>query len=169
MSVIMINRARTCAFSGHRAVGKDLKKGDLKEIIEKFTENGYDTFLIGMARGFDLLCYSVLDEIRKEKPIKIVACIPCENQDEKFSLKDKQKYNEAINGVDDKIYIGREYDKRCMHKRNEFMVDNSSALIVYLKRDFGGTYSTIKYAEKNGVPVFNILDYKKSFFACKIT
>ena len=33
------------------------------------------------------------------------------------------------------------------------MVDNASALLTYLKRDFGGTANTVKYAKKMGVPI----------------
>jgi len=37
--------------------------------------------------------------------------------------------------------------------RNRYMVDRSAVCLAYLKTSRGGTYNTVTYAEKNGVPV----------------
>ena len=38
--------------------------------------------------------------------------------------------------------------KTVIHKRNQWIVDNSSVIIGYIKRDCGGAYKALKYAEK---------------------
>lgn len=156
MKELFINRARCCAVTGHRVLQKNFDKDKLKLVFLKLIDAGYDTFLIGMALGFDTLCFNILEELRKEKKIKIIACVPCKNQDYKFNITQEKEYRRMLSQADDAVYIEEEYSSKCMQKRNEYMVDNSSCLIAYLKRNFGGTANTVKYAEKKGVYIINI-------------
>lgn len=156
MSEFLINPARTCAVTGHRAVDKTLNIDNLKEIFNKIINTGYNTFLIGMAIGFDTICFRVLYELKQKYDIKLIACIPCENQDLKYNFKQKEIYRDMLEKADEKIYIRKEYSSTCMQKRNEFMVDNSSCLVAYLRRNFGGTYKTVEYAKKKNVVTIEI-------------
>ncbi len=163
MSEIFINKARTCAVTGHRILEKDINKKELKELFIKLIEKGFDTFLIGMALGFDTLCFNVLSEIKTKKKLKIIACIPCENQDYKYSLEQKIEYKKMLENADENIYVSKQYNKYCMQKRNRFMVDNASVLVAYYKREKTGTSYTVNYAIKNNVSVINILNYQKEY------
>ncbi len=151
-----INPARTCSFTGHRIINKDFNTEKLKEIILKLIDIGYNTFLVGMAIGFDTVAFKVLEEIRLNNDIKIIACIPCVKQSLKFNMKQKTEYDRMLCSADEKIYVGKNYTSNCMQKRNEFMVNKSSCVISYLKRDYGGTANTVKYAVKKGVKVIEI-------------
>ena len=156
MSEILINPARTCAFTGHRVMENGFKTDDLKDKIIKLIGIGYDTFLVGMAVGFDTLVFNILEEIRKNKNIRIIACVPCLSQPLKFNEKQKIEYDRIMKSADERIFVGIEYTKTCMKKRNEFMVDNASCLIAYVRRDFGGSVSTVKYAVNKGVLVISV-------------
>lgn len=155
MSELVLIKEKTCAVTGHRDLPFSFDKNNLKDKFLKLTEKGIDTFLIGMAVGFDTLCFKVLREIRREKNIRIVACIPCINQSERFSYKDKKIYDELLEDADKKILISKEYTPYCMQKRNMFMVDNSLFLVCYIRKEKGGTANTLNYAEKKG----NIIIY----------
>lgn len=155
---MIIDKIRTCAFTGHRILKSDYNKTELTRIINDIIDGGFNTFLVGMAVGFDTECFKILEELRKKRPIKIIACIPCANQDYKFSPEQKAEYKRMISSADEKIYISEEYTKNCMFKRNMFMVDNSSALIAYLNSDRGGTYQTVNYAKRKNVKVVIIND-----------
>ena len=61
-----------------------------------------------------------------------------------------------IGSADDKEVISEEYTPYCMFKRNMYMVDNCDILVAYLKSDSGGTFNTVKYAEKKGVKIVRI-------------
>jgi uncharacterized phage-like protein YoqJ len=136
---------------------KDFNINKLKETFNKLIKiANINTFLVGMAVGFDTVCFNVLEEIRKTEDIKIVACIPCENQDYNFSLAQKKEYNRMLLSSDEKIYIAKEYTKACMLKRNRYLVDNSSVLVVYSRKDTGGTVYTKNYALKKGVPIIEL-------------
>lgn len=155
MTELFINKAKTCAVTGHRILYTGFDRLKLKEFFLKIIEIGFDNYLIGMALGFDTECFNVLEEIRQEKPIKIIACIPCLNQDYKFNKEQKMEYQRMLNSADEKVYLSKEYTKNCMIKRNKYMVDNASLLVSYLKHDFGGSYNTVKYAEKQNVQIIN--------------
>lgn len=157
MSEIFINKARSVAITGHRILNKDFNQIRLEKQLEELIKNGYDTFLIGMALGFDSTCFKALEKIRERKQIKLVACIPCLSQDYKFNDAQKKEYRRMLSVADEKVLISKEYTNRCMQKRNKFMVDNASVVLAYIKRDLGGTANTVKYAKQNGVPVI-VLD-----------
>jgi uncharacterized phage-like protein YoqJ len=151
-----INNAKTVAVSGHRFLDKDFNKDLLRKVFLELIEKDYDTFLIGMAVGFDTECFKILENIRKQKNIKIIACIPCLNQHKNFSLFQKREYERMVASADEKIVLQQEYDKYCMLKRNNFMVDNCSVLVTYLRKTTGGTAYTERYANKKNVHVIKI-------------
>ncbi len=153
MKEILINPAKTCAVTGHRALPYNFDTERLKERLEQIMNIGYDTFLVGMALGFDTECFKVLEKIREKNNIKIIACIPCISQADRFNRLQKLEYERMLASADEKVYISEQYDATCMMKRNKFMVDRSSLVLYYLNRNFGGTASTVKYAVKKGVTV----------------
>lgn len=156
MSELFLNPAKTCAVTGHRVVEKNFNRKELKDVFIKLIDNGFDTFLIGMALGFDTLCFNLLYELKSEYEIKLVACIPCEKQDLKYNYIQKQEYEEMLKKTDEKVYICKEYNATCMKKRNEYMVNNSSVIIAYLRRNYGGTFYTVNYAEKNQKVIISV-------------
>ena len=153
---MVIEKEKTCAFTGHRILKADFDEELLKSVIKKIVDMGYDTFLCGMALGFDAKCFTVLEEIRKEKKIKIIACIPCRLQSYKYNYKQKIEYDRMIKSADDRVIISEEYTPYCMFKRNMFMVDNCDILVAYLRTESGGTFNTVNYAKKNGVKIVRL-------------
>lgn len=156
MTEILIKKEKTVAFSGHRSLGKDFNKLALCNEIIRLIETGYDTFLVGMAVGFDTECFKILEKIREKNPIKIIACIPCREQDKNFLTYQKREYQRMVKSADEKIVLQEEYDKYCMLKRNDFLVDNASVLIAYLRKNQGGTEYTVRRAKKKGIKIINI-------------
>lgn len=153
---MIIDKAKTCAFTGHRNLGRDFNKTELERVIKGLIKGGFTTFLVGMAVGFDTECFKILENLRKTENIRIIACIPCLNQDYKFTLKQKEEYKNMLNSADEKIYVSEEYSKNCMFKRNMFMVDSASVLVAYLNTDRGGTFQTVNYAKRKNVNIIMI-------------
>ena len=154
--MIEIVKNKACAVTGHRSLGLDFNKSLLKEKFLEVIDKGVDTFLVGMAVGFDSVCFKVLEDIRKQKNIKIIACIPCKNQDVNFSKEQKIEYRKMVNSADEYVLISKDYTPGCMLKRNRFMVDNSEYLICYLRQSSGGTKYTVDYAQKKGKNIISI-------------
>ena len=149
------SKTKTCSVTGHREIGENFNFEQLKNELLAIYKKDYDLFLIGMAKGFDTLCFKALRELKKDCPdIKICAVIPCANQDRYLSVSEREEYAEMIENAD---FIAREerpYFKGCMLIRNDFLVQNCSLLYAYLQDGKkGGTYYTVKKATSSAVPV----------------
>lgn len=153
MNETFINPNTTVSFSGHRVLDKNFDKSKIENAVKRCIHQGYDTFLTGMAIGFDTECFRILLELKKSYNIKIISCIPCINQSERFNSKQKEEYEFLLSNADEKIFISNEYSLGCMQKRNKFMVNYSTVLIAYLRREGTGTSSTVKYAIKKGIKI----------------
>ena len=154
--MIKLIKEKTLAVTGHRKLSPDLDIYRLEEIFLSQIEKGIDTFLVGMAVGFDAICFQILEKIRDKKDIKIVACIPCKNQSKNFSIEQKEEYIRQVNSANEKILISREYTPYCMMKRNMFMVDNACTLVCFLRENKGGTFNTVNYAKQKGIEIIKI-------------
>ena len=162
MSDFLLIPEKTCCFSGHRVLEGFCHHSEFKRALYTAFDRGCDTFLCGMALGFDSYVFDVLLDfkINSSYPVKIVACLPCKDQDKFFNDIQKKDYKRRLEKADKIIYVSeRNYFNGCMQKRNRFMVDNSSFLICYLKKNEGGTFSTVDYARKKGLEIINVLGY----------
>ena len=141
---------KSCSFSGHRVLGKDFDYNLLDRVILNLIKNGIDTFYCGMATGFDTAAAESVINYKKNYDVKLVACIPCENQTETFSQKAKERYELILNYCDEQIIFAPVYFDGCMQQRDRYLVDNCDVLVCYLRRKSGGTYYTVNYAKKTG-------------------
>lgn len=154
---VYINKKYTCGITGHRRINQMLDKKKVEERLKNIILNyGVDTFLIGMAVGFDTFCFNVLDQMKREFNLRIIACVPCLDQDKNFNFFQKSEYQKLLKKADEIIVLSEEYTPYCMLKRNRFIVDNSSVLLAYLKEEKGGTKYTVDYAEKKGLKIERI-------------
>ncbi len=145
----------TCAFTGHRNVGDDFSVKKLTLLLEKLIQNGIDTFLNGMARGFDLIAAQCVSELKKSYPdIKLIACVPCPDQDKYFTEEDKKTYASVLENCDEVKLLSRKYYKGCMFMRNRYMVDNCSVLVAYDRGYDGGTDYTVGYAKNKEIEIY---------------
>lgn len=145
---------KTVSVTGHRVLPKNFDKARVVFAFLGLIKKGYDTFLVGMALGFDTVCFEILEHLRLTYKIRIIACIPCINQAKTFSDSDKVKYVKMLDSADEIIYVtDKPYTNTCMMLRNIFMVDNSSILLAYCTKNKGGSYNTVKYALQKGKEV----------------
>ena len=154
--MIVIEKNKTCAVTGHRQVDSDLDKNLLETLFIRLIQKGFNTFLIGMAVGFDTICFKILYKLKQKYDIKLIACVPCPNQDERFSQSQKEEYRNLLEKADHVEIISQRYYAGCMRKRNEFMVDNSSVLIAYVRRDKSGAMQTLSYAKQKNLAILKV-------------
>ena len=140
---------KTCVFTGHRELGTDFSKKKLKEEVKKLILQGVDTFLCGMAMGFDLVAAeTVLSLKRKHTQIKLIACIPCIGQEKYFSKADQKRYVTAVKKADEKVILSDSYYRGCMQVRDKYMAERGDVMIAYCKKKEGGAAYTVKCFEK---------------------
>ena len=156
-----LENLKSVCFSGHRIVPfakqNEIMRLLRNEITKSYNE-GYRCFYCGMAVGFDLLSAKVTLSLKTELPqMKIIAVLPCREQNEKWNEKNKVEYETILKKVDDVIIVSDHYHQRCFLQRNDYMVQRSSRLITLYDGKFkGGTFYTLNKAIKNGLYVINI-------------
>ena len=159
----------TACFTGHRSqkLPWGFNENDerclamkikLRKTIETAIQDGYKTFLCGMAIGFDTICAETVLDLKRIYPdIKLIGAIPCKDQDKLWSAKDKKRYKELLKQLDGirciyNKYIGAE----CMLERNSYMIKNSTLLIALFNGQSGGTEKTILLAKERGLKIIII-------------
>ena len=145
------------AFSGYRSEklpeNIDPIRVNLKETVLLSIEEGYDTFLCGMADGFDLMAANIVLELKPQYNLKLVSVIPFADNAAKSTI-----YTNVLSNADDKVVLSESFSYDSYYKRNEYMVDHCDKLICYYDGRYGGTEYTVDYANKKGIPVINLWD-----------
>lgn len=156
-----MNRPKCCCFTGHRE--NKLKRSekeileDLKQAINQAIDDGYTTFITGMAYGVDIWAGElVLKKRFWNRNIKLIAAIPFAGFESRRDDRWKDRYHKLLNKADEVHYICDGYSKYAYQKRNEWMVDRSARVIAVYNGEPSGTRNTINYAKKVGVPVVYI-------------
>lgn len=152
----------TVCFSGHRKIPPeqvDALARRLRLTIINLIEDGYIYFLTGGALGFDTLAAQTILALRTNYPqIQLILALPCVSQADKWSSIEKATYEEIKESADKVVYTSEEHTKGCMHKRNRYLVDNSSICVCYLTESTGGTAYTVLYANKKKLNVINVAE-----------
>ena len=148
-------KKRACAITGHRILEKNFDgEKTKKEIRRLIEEENVSVFYCGMALGFDMYVCEYLQKIRSEYPqIKVIACIPCPEQADKFPYSEKRRYERLVSDCDEKKVLSSHYTNGCMFKRNRYMVDNAAFLLAHCIKETGGSAYTVSYAREKGVAV----------------
>ena len=162
-------KERTCTFTGNRPSklpwGEDETdfrcvaiKRRIREEIIACIQNGYDTFVCGMAQGGDTYFAEEVIALKKDYDIKLSCAIPCLEQTNGWSESAKNRYNDILAVADEQTVLSAHYTRWCMHARNRYMVDISSKIIVldYNGEDGGSVY-TKNYAKKRGLVLVDLI------------
>lgn len=99
---------------------------------------------------------------RKALDIKLHLVLPCSNEEQtkNWSYNDKQEFYAILMAADDIEYIGSEYTKECMKKRNAQMVELADCCVCYYDDSIArsGTGQTVRMANAKGIEVINLFD-----------
>ena len=121
----------------------------LHDSIEKFIINGSDKFFLGGYGNFDIISANCIKDLKLKYPhIKSILVIPYINTNFDKHLYDYSEYP-PIENVPKRFAIPH---------RNKWMIQQSDALISYIKYDWGGAYKTYQYAIKKNKIIINLAD-----------
>ena len=157
----MLHKEQTCCFTGHRKLPNETLEQTiirLDQEVDSLIAQGVTTFMSGGALGFDQIAASLIIAKREMGyKIKLIFALPCRNQDEFWTPRQKKLYCRLLAEADEIIYASEEYTDDCMKKRNYFMIDGSAYCICALLYSFSGTAQTVKYAKQKGLKITNIV------------
>jgi uncharacterized phage-like protein YoqJ len=131
------------------------KSKDIKLLMKKaFVQAAPVCIVSGMALGVDQWAV----EVALELGIKVLALIPCLEQDSQWPPSSKKKYAELLDRIvkagGSVEYVTKEpYTQTCMQLRNQRIVDYSTHILAVWDRSWGGTGSCVRLGKKAGRPV----------------
>lgn len=150
-----------CCFSGHRSIFPEISDS-LSQRLEVCVDwlhisKGVTDFYAGGCTGFDTIAAQTVLKYRETHPAaRLIVVIPYRNQAKARSEKERTEYDRIKAYANEVVCLSERYFRGCMHQRNRYMVDHSSVCVCYLTQEQGGTASTVRYAQKKGLPVCNL-------------
>lgn len=138
-----------------------IEKNLIKQLV-KLIDEGATEFYAGGAVGWDMLCESVVIELREHFPqIKLHLILPCpaEEQTEKWNEDDMAEFRRLLLAADTVEICSEHYFDGCMKLRNQRLVNLADVCVCYYSgKQRSGTGQTVRMAERQGKEIVN-LDY----------
>ena len=149
-----MSEIKACCGFGHRDVFENISE-PLYNTLFHIAEQGCKTFYTGGMGDFDNMFSTVVRSIKKiYSDIKLICVKP-------YMTKDINEDGDYLFTLYDDIIIPTEladvHYKSVIMKRNRLMIDWSDIVVGCVKREYGGAYSAVRYAEKQGVEVINLV------------
>lgn len=154
---------KTVFFTGHRSnkiYTEDLYS--LVRLLRKFISEGTVDFYAGGAKGWDMIFADMVLRLREDHAplVKLHLVLPCppDEQTARWNKYDKEEYQEILEAADSVEIVSEHYDKNCMKKRNERLVELGNICVCYYneKRIRSGTGQTVRLAQKQGKEIINL-------------
>lgn len=156
---------KVLTFTGPRPqnlFGFDMSQPDNKKVYLWLTKkiiaycNKYPDahFIVGGALGVDTWAAEIVIDLKKQYPdITLEVAIPHKGHGNKWRPEARKHYEWIKSKADILTMVSDQpFTMRCMQARNEYMVDNATAIIgVYIGSS--GTTNCLKYAEKKKLPM----------------
>ena len=151
-------RKHRCCFTGQRPEKLTQSPEEvqqwLTEQISTAINDGFVTFITGMAMGVDIWAGEIVLRFRERDPrIHLIAAVPWPGFSSRWNDTWRKRYERLLKSADLVRYISQQYDSSVFMKRNTWMVNHSARVIAFYNGASGGTRNTIEYAEKQGVEV----------------
>ena len=149
----------TAAFTGHRYYCGEAAR-ELDRTVGQLAGEGIDTFLCGMAMGFDMAAAESVMRMRSlltDKEIRLVAVVPFRGQAARFPAAERERYERILAAADEVEIVSEHYVPQCYSRRNDRLVDSSSVLVAwYDGASAGGTRYTVARARRTGRRIINL-------------
>lgn len=170
------NKHITVCFTGHRKEkfldtplhSEKVTLCAVKTLLTLMTADAYDRgaryFITGMAKGVDLWAGEILLYMKRFlSDVHIIAAVPQPDHEKSFYGSERKLLFDIAYAADAAICTSPCYTKWCFHKRNDYMLAHSSALLGVLHTNAGGTAYTIGKAKKLHIPhrIIDLQDYNR--------
>ena len=150
----------TVCFFGHRQID-DFNLVEQKVemlIVRLLNEHEYVEFLVGRDGEFDQLVTSAIFRCRKRLDTancSVTWVMPYLKAD---YVKNSDSYDNYYDSVEVCEQSANAHPKAAIQIRNRAMADRSDLCVFYVTHKSGGAYQTLRYAERTGADIINLLD-----------
>ena len=137
-------RLHRCCFTGHRPEKLTRPEAEIEKDLEvailQAIDDGFVTFITGMARGVDIWAGEIVLQLRKYNPnLHLIAASPYDGFESRWSADWQRRYKDILDQADLIRFVCKGYSKACFQIRNEWMVDRSARVIAVYNGESGGT------------------------------
>lgn len=158
----MDKRLFTCCFTGHR----DLPIGMDEEIwrrvyvcLEPLLKEGVRYFGVGGALGFDTLMAEKLLELRESRTqLRVILVQPFRGYQSRWTPAQQARAAAVERRVDKVVVCSQTPGREAFLVRDRHLVDGSGFCIAWCTRTIGGTAYTLRYAQQQGLRVWNVAE-----------
>ena len=150
-------RPHRCCFTGHRPdklpIGEEQLCRLLDGAIAQAVQDGFTTFISGMAPGVDICAAELVLKRRALDPrLKLICALPFRD----FGLHWRDgwtpRFQAVLQQADLVRCVGNGFSYGAYQRRNQWMVDHCARVIAVYNGQSGGTQNTIDYARRRQVP-----------------
>lgn len=161
----MDTRPYTCCFTGHRNLPIHQEEEIWQRVrtrLYPLLERGVRYFGVGGALGFDTLVAEKLLNLRKTYPqIRVILVQPFQGYQSRWTPAQQACAAAVENRVDKVVICCQTPSREAFLARDRHLVDGSAYCIGYCTRSTGGTAYTLRYAQKQGLQVWNIAEQQE--------
>ena len=161
----MNTRPYTCCFTGHRNLPPDREEEIWQRVYAclcPLLEKGVRYFGVGGTLGFDTLVAEKLLDLRKTHPqIRVILVQPFRGYQSRWTPAQQARAAAVESRVDKVVACCRTSSREAFLARDRHLVDGSDYCIGYCTRSTGGTAYTLRYAQKQGLQVWNIAELQE--------
>lgn len=138
------------AFTGHRTYRHEADS-PLQRTILSLHAAGKNTFLSGMATGFDMAAAETVLNCKALRPdIRLIAVIPFRGQQQRFSSNDRIRFERIVSAADETIVLSETYHQGVYAIRNDYLISHAATLVTWYDGSAGGTRYTVERALAQG-------------------
>ena len=150
---------KTVCFTGHRTIPAKyaaVLPALIDRMLVRLYDAGFRTFVTGGAIGFDTIAAERIIGFRAAHPdVKLTVALP-------YDRRGDRDYRRTLEEADEVVRLSKTFYNGATLERDRYMVDRSDACVAfYVHGRPGGTYYTVRYANRRGVPVVNLIGAKR--------
>lgn len=156
---------KTVFFTGHRTFNYDSEVYEkFRKVFIRLLKEGVTDFYAGGAVGWDMMFERMVLSYRERfvPCIKLHLVLPCppEEQTAKWNQYDKETFQNILEAADSVEIVSEHYDKNCMKKRNQRLVELGDICVCYYdkKNSRSSAGQIVRLAEKKEKEIINILE-----------
>lgn len=148
----------TVSFFGHRQIENLFRLEEALEniICRLLREKEYVEFLVGRDGDFDQLVSSTVKQCRRRIGDHNSALIWVQAYPSAEYLNNEESFHRYYDEIEICEASASAHFKAAIQIRNRSMVDRSHLVVFFVEQKYGGAYQTLRYAEKNEVPIINL-------------
>ena len=150
----------TVSFFGHRELPNmfALENKLMPILREIINTHEYVEFLVGRDGDFDQLCSSCVRRAIADYATgnaSLILVLPYERADYRNN---KESFEQYYDEVQICYEASKAHPKGAIFERNKQMILRSDMIICAVERDFGGAYIALRFSERKGKKMINLLD-----------